>query len=52
MERIFIPKIPSYHIVDVAKAIAPNIPLVEVGIRPGEKLHEEMITVIRCLEYY
>ena len=42
--EIFIPKIPSYHIVDVAKAIAPNIPLVEVGIRPGEKLHEEMIT--------
>ena len=41
---IFIPKIPSYHIVDVAKAIAPNLPQVEVGIRPGEKLHEEMIT--------
>lgn len=43
--EIFIPKIPSYRIVDVAKAIAPNLPLVEVGIRPGEKLHEEMITV-------
>ena len=43
--EIFIPKIPSYHITDVAKAIAPNLPLVEVGIRPGEKLHEEMITV-------
>lgn len=43
--EIFIPKIPSYHIVDVAKAIAPNLSLVEVGIRPGEKLHEEMITV-------
>lgn len=43
--EIFIPKIPSYHIVDVARAIAPNLPLVEVGIRPGEKLHEEMITV-------
>jgi UDP-N-acetylglucosamine 4,6-dehydratase (inverting) len=42
--EIFIPKIPSYHIVDVAKAIAPNLPVVEVGIRPGEKLHEEMIT--------
>ena len=47
--EIFIPKIPSYHIVDVAKAIAPNIPLVEVGIRPGEKLHEEMITVTAAL---
>lgn len=43
--EIFIPKIPSYKIVDVAKAIAPRLPLVEVGIRPGEKLHEEMITV-------
>ena len=42
--EIFIPKIPSYHIVDGAKAIAPNLPQVEVGIRPGEKLHEEMIT--------
>ena len=42
--EIFIPNIPSYHIVDVAKAIAPNLPQVEVGIRPGEKLHEEMIT--------
>ena len=47
--EIFIPKIPSYHIVDVAKAIAPNIPLVEVGTRPGEKLHEEMITVTDAL---
>jgi UDP-N-acetylglucosamine 4,6-dehydratase (inverting) len=42
--EIFIPKIPSYHIEDVAKAIAPHLPLKEIGIRPGEKLHEEMIT--------
>lgn len=42
--EIFIPKIPSYKIVDVAKAIAPNVKLEDVGIRPGEKLHEEMIT--------
>lgn len=42
--EIFIPKIPSYHIKDVATAIAPSLPQVEVGIRPGEKLHEEMIT--------
>ncbi|EYA93604.1 polysaccharide biosynthesis family protein [Bacteroides fragilis str. S36L5] len=34
---------------DVAKAIAPNLPLVEVGIRPGEKLHEEMITATDAL---
>ena len=43
--EIFIHKIPYYRIVHVEKAIAPNLPLVEVGIRPGEKLHEEMITV-------
>ncbi len=42
--EIFIPKIPSYNITDVATAIAPSLPQVEVGIRPGEKLHEEMIT--------
>lgn len=47
--EIFIPKIPSYHIMDVAKAIAPNLPLKEIGIRPGEKLHEEMITVTDAL---
>lgn len=47
--EIFVPKIPSYHIADVAKAIAPNLPQVEVGIRPGEKLHEEMITVTDAL---
>lgn len=43
--EIFIPKIPSYHIVDVVKAIAPDAKIEIVGIRPGEKLHEEMITV-------
>lgn len=42
--EIFVPKIPSYKILDVAEAIAPNIPIKHVGIRPGEKLHEEMIT--------
>jgi len=42
--EIFIPKIPSYRIIDVAKAIAPNAKFEDVGIRPGEKLHEEMIT--------
>lgn len=43
--EIFVPKIPSYKIVDVATAIAPECKQVEIGIRPGEKLHEEMITV-------
>jgi UDP-N-acetylglucosamine 4,6-dehydratase/5-epimerase len=42
--EIFIPKIPSYRITDVANAIAPNCEHKIVGIRPGEKVHEEMIT--------
>jgi UDP-N-acetylglucosamine 4,6-dehydratase len=42
--EIFVPKIPSYRITDVAKAIAPNSEHRIVGIRPGEKVHEEMIT--------
>lgn len=42
--EIFIPKIPSYNITDVAEAIAPECKLEIVGIRPGEKIHEEMIT--------
>jgi UDP-N-acetylglucosamine 4,6-dehydratase len=42
--EIFIPKIPSYKITDVAEAIAPECKLEVIGIRPGEKIHEEMIT--------
>ena len=42
--EIFVPKIPSYRILDVAQAIAPECETDVVGIRPGEKLHEEMIT--------
>tara|TARA_B100000579_G_scaffold434453_1_gene455377 strand:+ start:893 stop:1891 length:999 start_codon:yes stop_codon:yes gene_type:complete len=42
--EIFVPKIPSYKITDLAKAIAPNAKIRIIGIRPGEKLHEEMIT--------
>jgi UDP-N-acetylglucosamine 4,6-dehydratase (inverting) len=42
--EIFVPKIPSYRIVDVADALGPNCKKEIVGIRPGEKLHEEMIT--------
>lgn len=42
--EIFVPKIASYKIGDVAKAIAPSIEHKVVGIRPGEKIHEEMIT--------
>jgi UDP-N-acetylglucosamine 4,6-dehydratase/5-epimerase len=40
--EIFVPKIPSVKIVDLAAAMAPNLPLKVVGIRPGEKLHETM----------
>jgi UDP-N-acetylglucosamine 4,6-dehydratase (inverting) len=42
--EIFVPKIPSYRIGDLAEALAPNCPHKVVGIRPGEKVHEEMIT--------
>jgi UDP-N-acetylglucosamine 4,6-dehydratase/5-epimerase len=47
--EIFVPKIPSYLITDVAKAVNPDCRLEVVGIRPGEKLHEEMITVTDAL---
>lgn len=47
--EIFVPKIPSYRITDVAAAIAPDCRLNVVGIRPGEKLHEEMITMTDAL---
>jgi len=42
--EIFIPKIPSMKITDLAKAMAPGLPHEIIGIRPGEKLHEQMIT--------
>ncbi len=42
--EIFVPKIPSYKILDVAEAVAPECKHEIIGIRPGEKLHEEMIT--------
>ncbi|WP_142784482.1 UDP-N-acetylglucosamine 4,6-dehydratase (inverting) [Changchengzhania lutea] len=42
--ELFVPKIPSYKIMDVAEAIGPNCEKPVIGIRPGEKVHEEMIT--------
>ena len=42
--EIFVPKIPSYRITDLVEAIGPDCEHPVIGIRPGEKLHEEMIT--------
>ena len=42
--EIFIPKIPSYKILDLVKAISPKSKINIIGIRPGEKLHEQMIS--------
>lgn len=42
--EIFVPKIPSYRITELAEAVSPGCRLDAVGIRPGEKLHEEMVT--------
>ena len=50
--ELFVPKIPSYRITDVAEAIAPDCKQIVVGIRPGEKIHEEMITVSDSFSTY
>ena len=50
--ELFVPKIPSYKIMDVAKAIGPNCKHEVVGIRPGEKIHEEMITASDSFSTY
>lgn len=50
--ELFVPKIPSYRILDVAKAVAPDCKTEIVGIRPGEKLHEEMISETDSLQTY
>jgi UDP-N-acetylglucosamine 4,6-dehydratase len=42
--ELYVPKIPSMKITDLAQAIAPGAPMHDVGLRPGEKLHEEMIS--------
>lgn len=43
--EIFVPKIPSMKVIDLAKALAPNINHKVIGIRPGEKIHETMVTI-------
>jgi UDP-N-acetylglucosamine 4,6-dehydratase/5-epimerase len=56
--ELFVKKIPSMTVIDLAKAMAPNLPLKKVGIRPGEKIHEVMITqedarhTVDCGGYY
>lgn len=42
--EIFVPKIPSFKVIDVANVLAPGVPIKIIGVRPGEKLHEIMIT--------
>ena len=50
--EIFVPKIPSMKVIDLAKALCPECKLTEIGIRPGEKMHEVMITKDdRCVEF-
>ncbi|SEM08594.1 UDP-N-acetylglucosamine 4,6-dehydratase (inverting) [Nonomuraea pusilla] len=41
--ELYVPRIPSMRITDLAEALAPECPVYEIGVRPGEKLHEEMI---------
>ena len=43
--EIFVPKIPSFRVIDLAKAFDPNKKIKIIGMRPGEKLHEEMVSV-------
>lgn len=47
--ELYVPKLPSYRVTDIAKAIAPECKLEIVGIRPGEKLDEEMISITDAL---
>ena len=52
--EVFVPKIPSFRLIDVAKAISPKAKIKFIGIRPGEKIHEEMISqndAINSIEY-
>ena len=56
--EIFVPEIPSYKILDLVEAIAPKCKIESIGVRPGEKINEEMITsddsyrTFKCGAYY
>ena len=50
--EIFVPKIPSYRITDLAKAIIPKAKIKIIGIRPGEKINEDMITISDYFKYH
>ena len=50
--EIYVKKIPSMRVVDIAKALSPGAKLEHIGIRPGEKLHEQMISVEDALSTY
>lgn len=53
--EVFVPRLPSMNILQLAKAIAPNADVAYIGIRPGEKIHETLITMpesLHCLQYY
>jgi FlaA1/EpsC-like NDP-sugar epimerase len=52
--ELFVPKLPSYKLLDLVYAIKKNAKIKVLGIRPGEKLHEEMISIsdsVNCLEF-
>jgi FlaA1/EpsC-like NDP-sugar epimerase len=50
--EIFVPKLKSYYLKDLAKAVCENCEINVVGIRPGEKIHEEMISIYENQNYY
>lgn len=50
--ELFVPKIPSYRLLDLAKVVAPEAEIKFIGTRPGEKLHESMITPDDCQDTY
>ena len=50
--EVFVPKIPSMSVIDLAKAMAPELPTHQIGIRAGEKLHETMVPVEDCRMTY